>query len=219
MIKAAIYDLDNLMINSLSPHIKANDVLLERYGHKTSEIPADSISRFVGMRVKDILGEVLDIFKIDEDLDAFYKKREEIFLELAEEELEAMPGLTESLDFFQKNGFKIAMATSANKNYLNLVLKKFGVAKYFKAIVTGDDVKLGKPDPETYQATVQKLGLKPAECLVLEDATEGIASAKAAGCQCIAIKNEFIPPQDLSQADLVLDSLLDIDLKTINSLN
>lgn len=219
MIKAVIYDLDDLMVNSILIHVKADDVLLKRFGHKTSDLPPDLNSHFVGMRVIDILKKIIEVFKLDVDLSVLYKNREKIFLELAQKELELMPGLVASLDFFQKNGFKIAMSTSANKDYLNLVLNKFKLKKYFEAIVTGDDVKSGKPDPEIYLATARKLGLKPADCLVLEDATAGIASAKAAGCKCIAIINNYTPPQDLSKADLVLNSLFDINLKIVNSLN
>lgn len=219
MIKAAIYDLDDTMVNSLPLHLAANDALLAEYGHKVADIPPDLKASFLGRRIKDILKKTIEVFKIDVDLDAFYKKREKIFLKIAEEKLEALPGLIESLDSFQKNGFRIALATSANKDYLDLVLNKFNVGKYFKVIVSGDDVKIGKPDPETYQAAAEKLKLKPEECLVLEDATAGIASAITAGCRCIAIKNNYTPPQDLSKADLVVNSLLEIDLKIIKAIS
>ena len=98
-------------------------------------------------------------------------------------------------------------------------MEKFKVADYFDVIVSGDDVKRGKPDPETYLIAVKKLGIRPSQAVVLEDATNGIAAAKAAGCFCIAIKNPYTPKQDLSRADLALDSLADLSLKHLQSIS
>ena len=123
-----------------------------------------------------------------------------------------MPDLLQSLKLFKKNKFKIALASSGTKKYINVVLAKFKIADYFDVIVSGDDIKRGKPDPEIFSVAVKKLGLKPEETLVLEDATNGIEAAKSAGCKCIAVINKMTPPQNYSKADLVINSLEEIDM-------
>ena len=218
MQKAIIYDLDDLMVNSDPLHVQTDELLLEEHGHKFAELPKELRSGFIGMRVTDILKEIVKYLNLNVDLDSLYQKRTEIFLKLVKEKLEAMPGLNESLELFKTNGFKIALASSGAKEYINLVLDKFNIKKIFDVIVSGDDVKSGKPHPETYLITSEKLGVKPKKCLVLEDSTKGIESAKSAGCKCIAIINPYTPTQDNSKADIVLNSLNEITLDMVNSL-
>lgn len=218
MIKAIIYDMDDLMINSHPAHQKAWRKILSRFNHRSSDLPEKLSAGFIGKRIIDISKEMIDYLKIDIGLDEFYKARMEIFLELAPDNIEAMPGLFKSLKLFKNNGLKIALASSGTEQYIKLVLNKFKINDCFSAIVSGDDVTKGKPDPEPYLVACKKLELDPENCLVLEDATNGIESAKTAGCKCIAIINPYTLPQDHSQADLILNSLNNLSLEMINSL-
>ena len=166
----------------------------------------------MGMRVSDILKYLVDYLKLDVNLENLQEKRSAIFLDLVNKNLKTMPGLLQSLKLFKKNKFKIALASSGTKKYINVVLAKFKIADYFDVIVSGDDIKRGKPDPEIFSVAVKKLGLKPEETLVLEDATNGIEAAKSAGCKCIAVINKMTPPQNYSKADLAINSLEEIDM-------
>lgn len=213
-----IYDLDDLMVDSFTLHRKASEVVLNTYGHSSNELPADMVSGFVGRRVIDIIKETFEYLKISDNVDEAYSKRNEIFLELVKNELQAMPGLQYSLDFFKHEGFAIALASSGTRRYIDLVLDKFNLNDYFKVIITGQDVQKGKPDPESYIQAAKKLTLPPSACVVLEDATHGIESAKAAGCKCIAIQSHSTPQQDVSKADIVLKSLNNINTKILSSL-
>jgi HAD superfamily hydrolase (TIGR01509 family) len=138
---------------------------------------------------------------------------------LVEKELGLMPGLLETLKLLKEENYKLAIASSGVKKYIALVLNKFHIKEYFDVVITGDDVKVGKPNPETYLVAARKLGVLPAECLVLEDATKGIQSAKAAGCFCIAVKNPNVPSQTYPDADLVVNSLHDVNLDLMKRLN
>lgn len=218
MIKAVIYDLDDLMVNSDPLHAEAWETLLRKFNHKFSELPQELRSKFIGMRVKDISKELIKELKLNVGIESFYKERIDIFLDLIKKRLDPMPGLVYSLKLLKKNKLKLAIASSGTKEYIGIVLKKFDIKDYFDIVVSGDDVKKGKPDPETYNVACGKLGIKPEECLVLEDATKGIESAKNAGCVCIAVKNPNTPAQDHSKADLVLDSLEELDMDVIKAL-
>lgn len=217
-ISAIIYDLDDTMVNSDPLHVRAWEELLKEYGHNWSDIPEGVRASYLGMRVVDICNAIIDYLNLNIDRDEFYRRRIELFLEIVEKELEPMPGLLESLERFKNAGFKMAVASSGAQKYIDLVLDKFSIRNYFDAIVTGDDVKIGKPHPDAYLITAEKLHVDPAACLVLEDATKGIQSAKAAGCMCIAIRNPNVPPQDFTEADVVVDRIDDITLKKIEEL-
>ncbi len=217
MPKGVIYDLDDLMVNSDPLHLEAWNILLKEYGHSFDELPAHAGHSFIGMRVSDILKEIAEHFKLEVEFDVLYRKRTSIFLELVKKKLQPMPGLFVSLEFFKKNKFKIAMASSGAKKYIDLVLKKFKLSGYFDVIVTGDDVKHGKPNPEIFLLASKKLRLNPKDTVVLEDATKGVEAAKSAGCKCVAVFNLNTPAQDHSKADKIINSLSDIDIDLVNS--
>jgi len=218
MIKGIIYDMDDLMVDSDPLHSLAWNETLNKYGYNFSDIPEDVRSSFIGRKAVDFSKAMVGYFKMDLDYKSFYQEKYRTFLKLVKERLEPMPGLIKSLTLFKKNNYKIALATSGSKEYVDIVMERFQIRSYFDDIISGDDVKIGKPNPESYLLSSKKLGLKTSECLVLEDATKGIESAKSAGCKCIAIRNLHTPPQDHSKADMILDSLNDITIEIVNSL-
>ncbi|MBI2575073.1 HAD family phosphatase [Candidatus Woesearchaeota archaeon] len=217
MIKAVIYDLDDVIVNSHPLHAQAFDIFLKEHGHSFSQISEEMSKRFIGMRTSDITKELINYFGLKTSFKKAYERRTEIFLELAEKKLELLPGVMHSLESL-RGKYRLAIASSGARKYIELVVSKFRLEKYFGTIVSGDDVSKGKPDPEAYLAAASRLGLKPSECAVLEDATIGIEAAKRAGCKCIAIRNPNTPAQDLSKADIILDSLQEINIQTMNSI-
>ncbi|MDP3244926.1 MAG: HAD-IA family hydrolase [bacterium] len=214
-LMAVIYDMDDTMVNSQPLHALATCLVLKEYGRVINK---EERSEFVGRRVVDVLAILKKELNLSASLDELFTRREKIFLDLARNKLEILPGLKQSLEFFKKNNFKIALASSAVGEYIDLALDKFNLKNYFEVIIAGDMVKQGKPDPETYIGACQKLNLPPAQCLVLEDSRNGIESAKRAGCLCLAIKNKYTPPQDRSEADVILNSLEEVDMKVMDLL-
>ena len=211
MIKAVIYDLDDLMVNSYEIHVRATNLLLKQHGVDASNIPKEVNRRFVGMRISDILKTIISYINLNVDFESFYKERNRIFLDLVKKELKPMPGLNESLSYYRQREFKIALASSGTKKYIEMVLDRFKIKEYFDVIISGDHVKHGKPNPEIYRLTLNELSVKPSEAVVLEDAEVGIESAKGAGCYCIAVANPNTPTQDLSKADKIINSLNEIN--------
>ncbi len=217
MIRAIIYDMDGLMIDSEEISERATKETIERYGHRFEDIPRKTADSVLGMRVIDVLKVYKDVLNMKVDIGEFVKSRNDHFMDLIIEDLKAMPGLQKSLDLFRKNDLKIGLASSAVKEYISLVLEKLDIKSYFDVIVSGDDVTKGKPAPEIYLKAAKKLGTRPEECLVLEDGEKGIISAKEAGCRCIAVHNPNNPPQDQSRADMIVSSLAEIDMDVIRS--
>jgi len=100
---------------------------------------------------------------------------------------------------------------------IRLILGGLGLEGYFQAIVYGREVTEGKPSPQGYLLAAQKLGVEPQNCIVIEDAVAGVTGAKRAGMHCIAVTNTH-PPESLSEADLIVDSLEKISLEDLNRL-
>jgi beta-phosphoglucomutase-like phosphatase (HAD superfamily) len=105
------------------------------------------------------------------------------------------------------------------RGYLDTVLQRLGLRRYFGVLVSGQDVTRGKPDPEPYLLAAACLGVPPGQCVVFEDAAVGVRAAKAAGMACIGVPNPAaLQPQDLSLADLILPSLEHFELRLLDGL-
>ncbi|MDD5566717.1 MAG: HAD family phosphatase [Patescibacteria group bacterium] len=221
MIKGIIYDLDDVIIDSYGLHVKATEMVLAEFGVKPGQqkISDKLEAKLLGKRVIEVMEILARHHKLKVDPRILHQRREEIFLKLAQAELELFPGVKESLRLFKAEGFKTAVASSGTKELINFVLGKFGLFHLFEEIVSAEDVKKGKPDPEVFKKATGKMGLKPEECVVLDDSTNGIIAAKKAGCKCIAVPSAQTPKQDLSKADRIVDSLGEITLSIIKQLD
>ncbi|MBK9390056.1 MAG: HAD family hydrolase [Bacteroidetes bacterium] len=134
----------------------------------------------------------------------------EIFGEIARKNLFALPGAGEFISRCREKGLKMALATSADKVKMEINLTEIGLPpETFNSIITGEDVVNKKPFPDIYIKAAENLGLKPEECLVVEDAVSGIRSGKTAGCRCLAVTTSF-SADALHEADWIYDSLLDV---------
>jgi HAD superfamily hydrolase (TIGR01509 family) len=113
-----------------------------------------------------------------------------------------MPGLYEILNAFHRR-LKLAVATGAQREFLDIALDTLGIRKYFDVLQTADGLERGKPDPEIYLLACRRLGLAPEKCVVLEDAANGVRAGKAAGCPVIAVPSDYTRRQDFSEADWI----------------
>lgn len=152
----------------------------------------------------------------DEQIEKATQLRQEYFLKiLREEPLPALPGVLELMEkAMQIEDFRVAIATSGTLEKSRAVLEAAKVPYQKLVYINGNDVKKKKPDPELFLAAASRMGIKPANCVVIEDAPNGVQAAKAAGAKCIAVTNST-SAANLQQADLVCDSLERIDLEMI----
>jgi HAD superfamily hydrolase (TIGR01509 family) len=146
-----------------------------------------------------LLREILGIATPPEELLAW---RNRLMLDKMGRDLGAMPGLIEILDAF-KGKLKLAVGTGAQMEFLDIALDTLRIRDYFDVLQTADGLERGKPDPEIYILACRAMGLPPGECVVLEDARNGVLAGKAAGCPVIAVPSEYTRGQDFSAADWV----------------
>ena len=145
------------------------------------------------------------------------KERERIYRDISKDILQIFPGAAELVEALIKNDFKLAVASSGTWDKLNFNLEEAGLEDSFKVRICANDVNEGKPDPEVYLKAAEKLGVKPEECVVIEDSYNGVKAAKAAGAKCIAVTSTF-EKSKLKEADVIVNSLEEIDISMIKNI-
>jgi HAD superfamily hydrolase (TIGR01509 family) len=151
----------------------------------------------------------------DEQVEEATQLRQEYFLKiLSEEPLPPFPGVLELMEkAMQREDFRVAIATSGTLEKSRAVLNAAGVPYQKMVYINGDDVTNKKPNPELFLLAAHGIGIDPSNCVVIEDAPNGVQAAKAAGAKCIAVTNST-GAAELQQADLICDSIEQIDLDT-----
>lgn len=145
--------------------------------------------------------------------------RQENFLKvLAEKPLSAFDGVLELMNAtLPRKDFRVAIATSGTREKSEAVLKSAKIPYEKMVYITGSEIKNKKPHPELFLTAAQRMQVASKNCVVIEDALDGIAAARAAGCKCIAVTNSA-PVEKLQHADLIVDSLTEVNLDTITRL-
>jgi HAD superfamily hydrolase (TIGR01509 family) len=155
----------------------------------------------------------------DEQVEKATQLRQEYFLKiLSEEPLPPFPGVLELMEkAMRRDDFRVAIATSSTLEKSRAVLNATGVPYQDMVYINGNDVTQKKPDPELFLLAAERIAIDPSHCVVIEDAPNGIQAAKAAGAKCIAVTNSA-PAEKMQEADLICDSLKQIDIETIQRL-
>jgi HAD superfamily hydrolase (TIGR01509 family) len=137
-------------------------------------------------------------------------ERTPFYEQITHGKLRALPGVHDFIQQCQNKGLKMAIASSADQVKILINLREIGLdANLFQAIVNGQDVERKKPFPDIYILAAKKLGLNPADCLVVEDAVSGVSAAMSAGAKCLALTTSF-PAERLTEADWICKDLSDI---------
>ncbi|MGI6084307.1 MAG: HAD family hydrolase [Acetivibrionales bacterium] len=214
MIKALVFDLDGVIIDS---ERISTEVTLQILKDAGVESDSDEISKFVGMQNEKMWTILIDRYQIKEFVEQLMKKQKDYIIEwFLNGELEPIDGVMELLEEARRKNLKIGLATSAPRDYAEYILNKIKAAEYFKVLVTSDEITKSKPDPEVYITAANALGIKPGECVAIEDSTAGIQAAKSAGMKCIGYKNPNSGNQDTSKADYAVASIREIVLDSID---
>jgi HAD superfamily hydrolase (TIGR01509 family) len=142
---------------------------------------------------------------------SLHRQKQELFLDLMRQGAAPLrPGIERLLDELAAEGIRVAIATTGGRTWVAELLSTLlgdERAGRFEAIVTGEDVKLGKPDPEVYRIVLDRLGCTPGVAVAVEDSGAGVGAAKAAGLACVAFRNQYTVSHDFTAADLVVDEL------------
>jgi HAD superfamily hydrolase (TIGR01509 family) len=213
MIHGVLFDMDGVLVDSETFICKA---AIEMFHERGIVVKADDFRPFVGMGENIYIGGVAEKFNVKLNIIEAKARTYQIYGEISSGQLKALPGSVEFLTLCRKRGFKVALATSADRIKMEVSLKAIGLSeKSFNSTINGLEVERKKPFPDIYIKASEKLGLKPEVCLVVEDALSGIKAAKAAGCKCLAVTTSF-DRKAIFEADWVCDSLLKVPEAALN---
>lgn len=209
--KAVIWDMDGVIVDTAPHHFSAWRKVFQKRGIKFTE---EDFRRNFGQRNDTIIRNTLGELTSQNGIDAIAREKERKFRKAVRQNIKPLPGAIELIKSLGQHGFKLALASSAPIENIKLLTKGLGIDNCFHAIVSGRDVTEGKPSPQGFLLAAQRLGVKPGNCIVTEDAIAGITAAKRAGMYCLAVTNTH-PRPSLTEADLVVDTL---EAVTVNDL-
>ena len=204
-IKGVIFDLDGVLIDTEVYQWKGWVEGLKPLGINLSK---EEYFKYAGKTGNIIESELVNDYNLKIEKGSLLKRKEELLIEwFHHEELNLMPYAKEAVEFFKNKGLMIGLASGGPKDEIILKLKRVNLFYLFPVITSASEVKRGKPFPEIYLLSAERLGLKPEECLAIEDTQYGLGSAKSAGMTCFAIPSEFSIKQDFSRADKIFNNL------------
>ncbi|MFY9426234.1 MAG: HAD family phosphatase [Caldicoprobacterales bacterium] len=204
-IRAFIFDMDGVIIDSEPLHFESDKMVMREFG---VELTDEELNRYVGVANPQMWIELKDKYSIDLSVDELIEMQHMNKLKLLEDnQLETIRGIDELITDLQRKGIAVALASSSNMEFIQLVLKKLGITECFQVIVSGDDVEKGKPEPDIFLKAAELLKVRPQDCIVLEDSAHGVNAAKRAGMKCIGFINPNSGNQDLSKADKIVSTL------------
>jgi len=209
MIKLCIFDMDGLLLDSERYMWSVNEQRASKELGK--EIPESIIRSIIGGSNEKSRKTIMEYFNYDFPIDEFYnlvfKYNDEM---VNENKVPLKRGALEILDYLKKQNISISLGTSSNIDYVSKVLKSLKIYDYFDYIVTKDDVKNGKPDPDIYLCAFNKYNYKNDETIVLEDAHNGILAATRANLKTILVKDmSILSKEDLDTAIFVANDLFE----------
>ena len=196
MKKAVIFDLDGTLVNSIPFHLRKHKVVFDSLGinlendYFETKCNGSSQPEFYRRALTHYTGS-------DKLFNKAQKKRKEVYQGSDLAEIKVFSGVKSTLAALKKAGFKIAVASSSRHSYVQEVLDNNGITKYFDTIVGGNEVTKSKPAPHIFLLACQHLCVKKADCVIIEDATNGVLAAKNAKMDCLCLltseKPEDIP--------------------------
>jgi|694.fasta_scaffold00305_17 beta-phosphoglucomutase family hydrolase len=207
---AVIFDMDGTLVETTEDDFLAWNKLFLEYGR---DLTFADYFPLLGKKSVDVVLHVLGLE--GEEAQVAMHRKMEYFEEIVRKNgIVTLPFVEAFLQEIQGLRIPIALATSSRTMKMKLVMKESGLAKYFSVFVTGEEVERGKPNPDIFLLAAERLNVPPDHCLVLEDAVNGVAAAKAAGMKCVAITSTH-QNADLVNADLVINDFSALNYEVI----
>lgn len=209
MIKAVIFDMDGVIVDTEPIYEKVNKDFYAKYGIDMQKIDTE---KYIGVNLIETWKDLLNNFElkaeyadyslediIEDHVHSYYKGLE------SSEDLKLMPGIIDWFKYLKENDYKMIIASSSYEPIIEYIVQEFELDDFMAGYVDGNSVENGKPAPDIFIKAAEKLGFKNEECLVIEDSEHGITGAKEAGSMVVGFKQREDAAQDLSEADIVIE--------------
>lgn len=212
-MKALIFDMDGVIIDSEPLHFEID---IQTMNYLGAQITKEQLERFVGMTNPEMWALIKAEYGVSQTVSEIIEYQLSAKIRsLRDLVIEPIEGIKELIHKLKSRNIPIGIASSSPRLFIEEVLSKFQIREYFDCVVSGEEVEQGKPAPDVYLEAAMLLDVNPHDCIVIEDSRNGIKAAKAAKMKCIGFVNENSGNQDLSMADLIVQSINDININEL----
>lgn len=207
--------MDGVLVDTEPLYIIMNKDFLQQHN---AVITDEEYNQFIGISAKKMWYFLQEKYNLPFSVDELISMEKQAkYTILNESELQPIDGIVDLLVALKQQNYKIAIASSSMKKNVELIISKTNLTRYFDYIVSGEDVVNGKPAPDIFLKAMHYFNEQPENCVVVEDAKNGVLAAKAANMFCIGFQNKNSGNQDLSKADLIIHSIKEISTSLLFS--
>jgi HAD superfamily hydrolase (TIGR01509 family) len=210
MTKAIIFDMDGVLVDSEPFHVQ-----IEKQQFLLNQITVtdEEHHQYMGVATDVMWKQLAERHSMNVSVEELTEQNrvESIRFFSAVQEIPVMPGLQEALENLSSKNYPMAVASSSFPEIIKLILHRTGLKNFFKVVVSSQEAGKSKPEPDVFLLAAQKLGVLPADCLVIEDSKNGIKAAHAAGMRCIAYQGQGANPESQKKADAVIKNYSELE--------
>ncbi|WP_298309085.1 HAD family hydrolase [Flavobacterium sp.] len=218
MIKTVIFDMDGVIVDTEPVHHYAYN---EHFKQLNIEITPEIYASFTGNSTKNIFEKLKAHFNLEQDVQTLVETKRNLFNDAFDkkEDLYLLDGVEELIKELHQNGMQLVLASSSAKVTINRIFNRFDLHQYFTHIVSGEDFPKSKPHPAIFEHAAFLSETPRENCIVIEDSTNGILAAKAAGIYCIGYDSVNSKMQDYSKADEVISHFSELSFERIRMIS
>ncbi|RKS93892.1 HAD superfamily hydrolase (TIGR01509 family)/HAD superfamily hydrolase (TIGR01549 family) [Flavobacterium limicola] len=218
MIQTVIFDMDGVIVDTEPVHRYA---YFKQFDELNITVTEDMYTSFTGFSTRNTFQKLKEVFVIEQEVEDLIQRKRTIFNDSfdSKADLELLEGVENLIKELYQNGMQLILASSASKVTIERVFSRFKLHEYFTHVVSGEDFPKSKPHPAIFEHAAS-LSIAPKEkCIVIEDSTNGIKAAKAAGIFCVGYNSIHSEAQDLSEADVVINHFNELGFEAVTNID
>lgn len=216
MIQTVIFDMDGVIVDTEPIHHYA---FYQHFKELDIEVSAEMYALFTGNSTKNVFEKLIATFNLQHDINSLINRKRDLFNEAFDKkkDLFLLDGVLNLIKNLNRNNIQLILASSSANVTIEKIFKRFDLHQYFSHIVSGEDFPKSKPDPAIFVHAAFLSNTKKENCIIIEDSTNGIVAAKAAGIFCIGYDSPNSKFQDYSQSDFVISNFSELNYEIIRN--